>query len=119
MRGLSVPARMPPAAVEEKYGVPPARDPELAAIVGETSDNLPGVPGVGAGFAAKWINTYDGLDNVIAHADKITGKKGESLREHLGDVIRNRRLNALVRDLPLGVAIDDFARTEWDRAAAL
>ena len=50
----------------------------------------------GQGYAAKWINQYDGLDNVITHADEITGKKGEALREHLGDVIRNRRLNALV-----------------------
>ncbi|HJQ07158.1 MAG TPA: DNA polymerase I, partial [Nocardioides sp.] len=119
MRGVSDLARLTPTAVEEKYGVPPHRYPELAAIVGETSDNLPGVPGVGAGFAAKWINTYDGLDNVITHADKITGKKGESLREHLGDVIRNRRLNALVRDLDLGVTVDDLVRREWDRSSAL
>ena len=119
MRGVSDLARMTPAAVEDKYGVPPHRYPELAAIVGEVSDNLPGVPGVGAGFAAKWINTYDGLDNVITHADKITGKKGESLREHLGDVIRNRRLNALVRDLPLEKKIDDLVLREWDRTAAL
>lgn len=76
MRGVSDLARMTPAAVEDKYGVPPQRYPELAAIVGETSDNLPGVPGVGAGFAAKWLNQYDGLDNVIARADEITGKKG-------------------------------------------
>lgn len=119
MRGVSDLARMTPAAVEEKYGVPPHRYPELAAIVGEASDNLPGVPGVGAGFAAKWINAYDGLDNVIEQADKITGKKGEALREHLGDVIRNRRLNALVRDLHLELTIDDLERREWDRAAAL
>lgn len=119
MRGVSDLSRMTPAFVEEKYGVPPHRYPELAAIVGEQSDNLPGVPGVGAGFAAKWINTYDGLDNVIAQADKITGKKGEAFREHLGDVIRNRRLNALVRDLDLGVAIDDLVLKEWDRASAL
>ncbi|TQK70731.1 DNA polymerase I [Nocardioides sp. SLBN-35] len=119
MRGVSDLSRMTPAFVEEKYGVPPHRYPELAAIVGEQSDNLPGVPGVGAGFAAKWINTYDGLDNVIAQADKITGKKGEAFREHLGDVIRNRRLNALVRDLDLGVVVDDLVLKEWDRAAAL
>jgi DNA polymerase-1 len=119
MRGVSDLARMTPAAVEEKYGVPPHRYPELAAIVGETSDNLPGVPGVGAGFAAKWINQYDGLDNVITHADKITGKKGEALRAHLGDVIRNRRLNALVRDLALDLTPDQLARSEWDRQAAL
>ncbi|MGY2875218.1 DNA polymerase I [Marmoricola sp. URHA0025 HA25] len=119
MRGVSDLARMTPAAVEAKYGVPPARYPELAAIVGETSDNLPGVPGVGAGFAAKWLNQYDGLDNVIAHADEITGKKGESLREHLDDVIRNRRLNALVCDLPLELAPIDLGLVEWDRQAAL
>ena len=119
MRGVSDLARMTPAAVEAKYGVPPARYPELAAIVGETSDNLPGVPGVGAGFAAKWLNQYDGLDNVIAHAEEITGKKGEALREHLDDVIRNRRLNALVCDLPLEVKPDDLGLTDWDRQAAL
>ncbi len=119
MRGVSELARMTPEAVEAKYGVPPARYPELAAIVGETSDNLPGVPGVGAGFAAKWINQYDGLDNVIARAEEITGKKGEALREHLGDVIRNRQLNALVQDLPLELGVDDLERIEWDRAAAL
>lgn len=115
MRGVSDLARMTPAAVEEKYGVPPYRYPELAAIVGETSDNLPGVPGVGQGFAAKWINQYDGLDNVITHADEITGKKGEALREHLGDVIRNRRLNALVRDLDLEARPAELALQPWDR----
>ena len=115
MRGVSDLARMTPAAVEAKYGVPPHRYPELAAIVGETSDNLPGVPGVGPGFAARWINEYDGLDNVITHADKITGKKGEALREHLGDVMRNRHLNALVTDLDLPVAPVDLVVKPWDR----
>ena len=56
MRGVSDLARMTPEAVQDKYGVPPERYPEIAALVGETSDNLPGVPGVGVGFAAKWIN---------------------------------------------------------------
>src|SRR3954453_2119185 len=119
MRGVSDLARMTPEAVETKYAVPPGRYPELAALVGEDSDNLPGVPGVGPKTAAKWITTYDGLDNVITHADKITGKAGENLRAHLGDVIRNRRLNALVRDLPLELAPADMARQEWDRQGAL
>ena len=118
-RGVSEVTRMTPAAVEEKYGVPPARYPELAALVGETSDNLPGVPGVGQGYAAKWINQFDGLDNVIARADEITGKKGEALRAHLGDVIRNRRLNALVRDLDLPLSHDALARPPWDRQEGL
>ncbi len=104
---------MTPAAVEAKYGVPPGRYPELAAIVGETSDNLPGVPGVGPETAAKWINQFDGLDNVVAHAEEITGKTGQALREHLDDVIRNRRLNALVCDLSLA------GRAGRPRAASL
>ena len=116
-RGVSDLARMTPEAVEAKYGVPPHRYPELAAIVGETSDNLPGVPGVGPGFAAKWLVTYDGLDGVIDNADKITGKKGEALRAHLGDVMRNRRLNALVRDLDLELHPEDLAIRPWDRQA--
>src|SRR4051794_12475790 len=115
MRGVSEMKRMTPDAVEERYGLPPAQYPELAAIVGETSDNLPGVPGVGPGFAARWINEYDGLDNVVTHADQITGKKGEALREHLGDVIRDRRLNALVRDLDLELTPADLEAQSWDR----
>jgi DNA polymerase-1 len=119
MRGVSDLARLTPAYVEDKYGVPPYRYPELAAIVGETSDNLPGVPGVGQGYAAKWINQFDGLDNVIARADEITGKKGEALRDHLGDVIRNRRLNALICDLTLPVRPGETVRQPWDRTAGL
>ncbi|HET6667260.1 MAG TPA: DNA polymerase I, partial [Intrasporangium sp.] len=115
MRGVSDLARMTPDAVEEKYGLPPGRYPELAALVGETSDNLPGVPLVGPGVAAKWINQYDGLDNLIEHADEITGKRGENLRAHLGDVIRNRRLNALVCDLDVGLTPDDLLKQPWDR----
>ncbi len=115
MRGVSELARMTPAAVEERYGVTPQRYPDLAAIVGETSDNLPGVPGVGPGFAARWLKEYDGLDGVVANADLITGKKGEALREHLGDVIRNRRLNELVRDLDLELAPADLEAQSWDR----
>jgi DNA polymerase-1 len=115
MRGVSELARMTPAAVEERYGVPPQRYPDLAAIVGETSDNLPGVPGVGPGFAARWIKEYGGLDGVVANADLISGKKGEALRDHLGDVIRNRRLNELVRDLDLELSPADLEAESWDR----
>jgi DNA polymerase-1 len=119
MRGVSDLARMTPAAVEEKYGLPPHRYPELAALVGETSDNLPGVPGVGPKTAAKWIATYDGLDNLITHVDKVTGKAGENLRAHLGDVIRNRHLNRLVTDLTLDKRPEELGREEWDRPVAL
>ncbi len=116
-KGVSDLARMTPTAVSEKYFVPPSRYPELAALVGETSDNLPGVPGVGPKTAAKWIDAYDGLENVIRRAAEITGKAGESFRERIEDVKRNRRLNALVRDLPLPVAVTALERRDWDREA--
>ena len=103
VRGGSAPRRMTPARVRERYGVSPERYPHLAALVGETSDNLPGVPGVGPKTAAKWLNLYDGLDGVIAHAGQIRGRAGASLREHLDDVVRNRRLNRLVTDVDLGI----------------
>ncbi len=115
MRGVSELSRMTPEAVETKYGVPPHRYPELAALVGEDSDNLPGVPGVGPKTAAKWITQYDGLDNVITRADEVKGKAGDNLRAHLGEVIRNRRLNALVRDLDLELHPADLAVRPWDR----
>ena len=109
--------RMTPEAVEEKYGVPPHRYPEIAAIVGETSDNLPGVPGVGPKTAAQWINKYDGLDNLLARAGEIGGKRGAALREHIDDVVRNRRLNRLLTDMDLEVSPSDLARRPTDIAA--
>ena len=109
--------RMTPQAVEDKYGVPPHRYPEIAAIVGETSDNLPGVPGVGPKTAAQWINKFDGLDNLLARADEIGGKRGAALREHMNDVVRNRRLNRLLTDMDLEVSLSDLARRPTDVAA--
>ena len=106
--------RMTPEAIEAKYGVPPHRYPEIAAIVGETSDNLPGVPGVGPKTAAQWINKYDGLDNLLARADEIGGKRGAALREHMDDVVRNRRLNRLLTDMDLEVTPADLARRATD-----
>ena len=116
-KGVSDLVRMTPETVVERYLVAPARYPELAALVGETSDNLPGVPGVGPKTAAKWLEAYDGLENLLRHADELKGKAAESLREHLADVTRNRELNALVRDLELPVAVPALERRDWDREA--
>lgn len=109
--------RMTPEAIEAKYGVPPHRYPEIAAIVGETSDNLPGVPGVGPKTAAQWINRFDGLDNLLERAHEIGGKRGAALREHTDDVARNRRLNRLVTDMDLGLTRADLVRRATDVAA--
>ncbi|WFE20870.1 DNA polymerase I [Solwaraspora sp. WMMD937] len=116
-KGVSDLARMDPAAVTARYGVGPGHYRDLAALVGESSDNLPGVPGVGPKTAAKWISQYGGLDGVIAQADKIKGKAGESLRERLADVIRNYELNCLVADLQLPLTPADARWTGWDREA--
>lgn len=117
VRGVSETARMTPDAVEAKYGLPPERYPDLAALVGETSDNLPGVPGVGPKTAAKWISLYDGLAGVLENAERISGKAGESLRAHLAQVALNRELNHLLADLELPVGPEDLAVRPWDRAA--
>ncbi|WP_175557276.1 DNA polymerase I [Raineyella antarctica] len=116
-KGVSDLLKLDPAGVEEKYLVPPARYPELAALVGETSDNLPGIPGVGPKTAAKWLAQYDGLENLLARASEVKGKAGESLREHLDDVRRNRDLNHLLRDVELDLGPRDLARREVDREA--
>jgi DNA polymerase-1 len=117
VKGVSELARMTPAAVEAKYGVPPASYPDIAALVGESSDNLPGVPGVGPKTAAKWVTTYGGLEGIVASVDQIGGKAGESLRAHLDQVLLNRRLNRLLPDVELPLGAEDLAAQPWDREA--
>ncbi|MBA3529852.1 MAG: DNA polymerase I, partial [Propionibacteriaceae bacterium] len=116
-KGVSDLARMTPAAVAERYFVAPTRYPELAALVGESSDNLPGVPGVGPKTAAKWLESYDGLENLILHVNELKGKAAEAFRERVQDVERNRRINALVLDLELPLGIEDLQRRAWNREA--
>lgn len=99
---------MTPQSIIDKYKVTPAQYPDLAALRGETADNIPGVPGVGDGFAAKWINQFGSLDGICEHADEIGGKKGESLQANIDQVKLNRKVNALVRDVDLGVDIEDL-----------
>ncbi|HEY8473611.1 MAG TPA: DNA polymerase I [Natronosporangium sp.] len=118
IRGVSELARMDPAAVTAKYGVGPERYRDLAALVGEPSDNLSGVPGVGPKTAAKWITQYGSLDGIVEHVDEIKGKAGESLRAHLADVLRNHQLNKLVDDLELPLTVEDTRWQGWDREAA-
>lgn len=108
-KGVSDIPRMDAAAVQEKYFVSPAQYSDLAALVGETADNLPGVPGVGPKTAAKWINLYGGLEGVLEHLDAIGGKVGDALRANVDAVKRNRKLNRLHTDLDLPVTLDELA----------
>ena len=119
IKGVTEMRRMTPAAVQEKYGIPPERYPDLAALVGEAADNLPGVPGVGPKTAAKWIEKYDGLEGVLEHAEEITGKAGQSLRDHLEDVRRNRLMNAAYTTLDLPEDPGHYALGGGDRARVL
>jgi DNA polymerase-1 len=108
-RGVSEMARMTPAAVEEKYMLTPAQYPDFAALRGDPSDNLPSVPGVGEKTAAKWVVEYGSLHELIANIDKLGGKVGQSLRDSISDVIRNRELTQLVANVPLDLSIDALA----------
>ena len=114
VKGVMNLARMNDDAVLEKYGIHAKQYPDLAALVGETSDNLPGIPGVGPKTAAKWLQAYGDLETVLFKADEIPGKVGESLREHSGLAVRNRRLNHLVRDLDLGLELESLRLTSVD-----
>ncbi len=117
VKGVQVLTRYTETTVFEKYGVLPSQYQDMAALVGETSDNLPGVPSVGPKTAAKWINQFGSLDEILKHQDELGGKVGEAFREHSANAVRNRKLNQLVRDLDLGVALDDLKLTEIDLPA--
>ena len=108
-RGVSDLTRMTPEAVQEKYGMSPEQYPDFAALRGDPSDNLPSVPGVGEKTAAKWIVEYGSLHELIANIDKLGGKVGQSLRDSVNDVIRNRELTQLVANVPLYLSIDALA----------
>jgi len=109
-KGVSDLARMTPQAVEEKYGLTPAQYADFAALRGDPSDNLPGIPGVGEKTATKWIVEYGSLTGLVDHVDEIRGKTGDALRAALPQVLVNRHLTELVRDVPLDVDLDELVR---------
>ena len=117
VQGVSQLKRYDPAAVQERYGIRPEQYPDIAALVGETSDNLPGVPKVGEKTAVKWITQFGSLDELLDRADEIKGVVGGNLREHIEDVRRNRRLNRLLRDVELAVEPADLAVQPIDAQA--
>lgn len=107
-QGVSQLKRYDTAAVMERYGIRPEQYPDVAALVGETSDNLPGIPKVGEKTAVKWLGLYGDLDGILAHADEIKGVVGQNLRDGRENAVRNRRLNQLVHDVELDVEIDEL-----------
>lgn len=136
-RGVSELTRMTPAAVLEKYSMSPAQYPDFAALRGDPSDNLPSVPGVGEKTAAKWIVEYGSLEKLLENAEKVPGKAGASLREHIESIKNNRKLTQLIHTVEIdsdpqalswnGVQVSDLAslfetlefRTLKDRLSAI
>ena len=116
-QGVSELTRYDRDKVFERYGIEPHQYPDVAALVGETSDNLIGIDKVGEKTAVKWINLYGGLDEILAHADEIKGVVGEKLREQKDNAIRNRRLNHLLTDVELPFGPADLSRRAINEAA--
>ena len=100
------------AGVVNKFDVPPAAIIDYLALMGDTSDNIPGVPKVGPKTAAKWLKQYQTLDNLVAHADEIKGKVGESLRDNLAQLPLSKELTTIKCDVELELGINDLAMRE-------
>ncbi|WP_211836164.1 DNA polymerase I [Streptomyces rhizosphaericus] len=116
-KGVSELTRFTPEKVQEKYGLTPSQYPDFAALRGDPSDNLPGIPGVGEKTAAKWINQFGSFKELVERVEEVKGKVGEKLRDHLESVKLNRQLTELVRDVELAVGPEGLERAPYDREA--
>lgn len=116
-KGVSELTRFTPEKVEEKYGLTPAQYPDFAALRGDPSDNLPGIPGVGEKTATKWIHQFGSFAELVARAEEVKGKAGQNFRDHLESVKLNRRLTEMVRDVELPCGPQELAREAYDRQA--
>ncbi|SHL81679.1 DNA polymerase I [Actinacidiphila paucisporea] len=114
-KGVSELTRYTPEKVVEKYGLTPQQYPDFAALRGDPSDNLPGIPGVGEKTAAKWITQFGSFAELVERVDEVKGKVGENLRAHLEAVKLNRRLTEMVRDVALPLTPEGLARVPYDR----
>nr|WP_228830107.1 DNA polymerase I [Nocardia beijingensis] len=114
-KGVSDLTRFTPEEVMAKYGLTPNQYPDYAALRGDPSDNLPGIPGVGEKTAAKWIREYGDLNTLVEKVDQVKGKVGDALRANLSSVVLNRQLTELMREVPLPYTPDQLAQGPWDR----
>lgn len=118
-KGVSELTRFTPEKVEEKYGLTPQQYPDFAALRGDPSDNLPGIPGVGEKTAAKWITQFGSFAELVERADEVKGKAGQNFRDHLEAVKLNRVLTEMVKDVELPKTPADLVRAPYDRTAML
>lgn len=119
LKGVSDLHRFTPKAVLEKYGVTPKQYPDLAALRGDTSDNMPGIPGVGPKTAQKWLDQYSSLTGILEHKDEIKGKVGQALRDHTDQVVLARAVTEMVKDLDLVASFDDLRPRDVEAQDAL
>ena len=115
-RGITDTILADAAYVSERYGIPPSAYLDYAALRGDPSDNLPGVPGVGEKTASRLVATYGSLEGIYAALGDQTPKLAESLAAHRDEVFRNRRLMGLVSDVDLDLSPEDLRRGEWEQA---
>ncbi len=115
IKGVSELTRFTPEAVVDKYGLTPTQYPDFAALRGDPSDNLPGIPGVGEKTATKWIIEYGSLQQLVDNVDAVRGKVGDALRANLSHVVLNRELTELVKDVPLAQTPDTLKMQPWNR----
>src|SRR4051812_7065694 len=116
-RGVSDTVIYDEAGVRDRYGVPPSRYVDLAALRGDPSDNLPGVPGVADKTAARLLAQHDTAEDVVRHAAEQRGKLRQNLLDHGEAVLRNKRIMTIRRDVPMTVTLDDLRMGAWDRPA--
>ncbi|MBW1602905.1 DNA polymerase I [Streptomyces sp. JJ66] len=116
-KGVSELTRFTPQKVREKYGLEPRQYPDFAALRGDPSDNLPGIPGVGEKTATKWISQFGSFEELVARVEEIKTKAGQNLREHLEAVKLNRRLTEMVRDVALPCGPAELERAPYDGEA--
>ncbi len=113
-RGVSDYALYDEAGIVERTGVTAAQYPEYAALRGDTSDNLPGVPGIGEKTAAKLVNAYGNLEGIFEHLDELPPKQRQNLGEFHDQVFHNREMSILERSVPIEVAVEDLLIGGWD-----
>ncbi|MEU6313457.1 DNA polymerase I [Streptomyces sp. NPDC047014] len=116
-KGVSELTRFTPEKVVEKYGLTPQQYPDFAALRGDPSDNLPGIPGVGEKTAAKWITQFGSFAELVERAEEVKGKAGQNFRDHLEAVKLNRVLTEMVKDVELPSTPADLGRAPYDRSA--
>lgn len=108
-----------PETVKEKFGIPPELIIDYLTLVGDSVDNIPGVPQVGPKTAAKWLQEYGSLDNIVTNAEKITGKVGEKLRASIGQLPLSKQLATIKLDVELKIQFSDLQRKNPDKESLI